>query len=89
MPPKGKGGAGKVLGGEVGGSGQKVVGGSVSPVGGELGGHKCVMCDETLPSKAELQNHFRLHANGQINLRGKATDAHKQVGLECTLPFVL
>ena len=88
MPPKRKGGAGKVSGGEVGGSGQ-TVGGSVSPVRGELGGHKCVMCDETLPSKAELQDHFRLHANGQINLRGKSTDALKQVRLKCTLPFVL
>lgn len=33
--------------------------------------HKCVMCEATLPSKNELQAHFRLHANGQIDRKGR------------------
>ena len=34
-------------------------------------GHKCVMCETSLGSKQELQDHFRLHANGTIDMKGK------------------
>jgi len=33
--------------------------------------HKCVMCEASLSSKAELQAHFRLHANGEIDMKGR------------------
>jgi len=33
--------------------------------------HKCVMCEANLSSKAELQAHFRLHANGEIDMKGR------------------
>ena len=36
-----------------------------------LSGHKCVMCELLLPTKPELQAHFRLHANGTIDMKGK------------------
>ena len=36
-----------------------------------LSGHKCVMCELLLPTKQELQAHFRLHANGTIDMKGK------------------
>jgi len=42
--------------------------------------HKCVMCEERLGSKEELQQHFRLHANGQIDMKGrKAVNAVKPI----------
>ena len=34
-------------------------------------GHKCVMCEARLASKEELQEHFRLHANSQIDMKGR------------------
>ena len=34
-------------------------------------GHKCVMCLTILDSKQELQDHFRLHANGTIDMKGR------------------
>ena len=34
-------------------------------------GHKCVMCEARLGSKEELQEHFRLHANSQIDMKGR------------------
>ena len=34
-------------------------------------GHKCVMCLTILGSKQELQDHFRLHANGTIDMKGR------------------
>ena len=41
-------------------------------------GHKCVMCEARLGSKEELQEHFRLHANSQIDMKGrKAVNAVK------------
>ena len=47
----------------------------VSPAGESGGGgggkHKCVMCELVLPSKSELQDHFRLHANGTIDMKGR------------------
>ena len=33
--------------------------------------HKCVMCEARLASKEELQEHFRLHANSQIDMKGR------------------
>jgi len=30
------------------------------------------MCEANLPSKAELQDHFRLHANGEIDMKGRS-----------------
>eukprot|EP00092_Neocalanus_flemingeri_P025796 GFUD01027962.1.p1 GENE.GFUD01027962.1~~GFUD01027962.1.p1 ORF type:complete len:397 (+),score=155.28 GFUD01027962.1:145-1335(+) len=43
-------------------------------VGGqELSIHKCVMCEASLGSKTELQAHFRLHANGEIDMKGRCT----------------
>jgi len=35
--------------------------------------HKCVMCDTELGTKEELQAHFRLHANGAIDMKGRCT----------------
>ena len=56
----------------------------------EPSSHKCVMCEANLGSKAELQAHFRLHANGEIDMKGRCTktlaatkpehkDSHSQV----------
>ena len=43
-------------------------------------GHKCVMCEARLASKEELQEHFRLHANSQIDMKGrKAVNAVKPI----------
>ncbi|KAG0725411.1 Histone-lysine N-methyltransferase PRDM9 [Chionoecetes opilio] len=39
--------------------------------------HKCVFCDHRFPSKAELQTHFRLHANGDIDIKGRPRVRHK------------
>lgn len=33
--------------------------------------HRCVMCETELATKQELQDHFRLHANGQIDMKGR------------------
>ena len=33
--------------------------------------HKCVMCEASMSSKQALQDHFRLHANGTIDMKGK------------------
>ena len=33
--------------------------------------HKCVMCEASMTSKQALQDHFRLHANGTIDMKGK------------------
>ncbi|KAK7080786.1 hypothetical protein SK128_008060 [Halocaridina rubra] len=33
--------------------------------------HKCVLCNQQLPSKEELQAHFRRHANQEIDIKGK------------------
>ena len=42
--------------------------------------HKCVMCEARLASKEELQEHFRLHANSQIDMKGrKAVNAVKPI----------
>jgi len=43
--------------------------------------HKCVMCEASLSSKAELQAHFRLHANGEIDMKGRCIKS-----LEATKP---
>ena len=54
----------------------------VSPTSGESGGesHKCVMCGLVLPSKSDLQDHFRLHANGTIDMKGRVKeDPNKKV----------
>ena len=32
--------------------------------------HKCVMCEKLMGSKQELQDHFRLHANMTIDMKG-------------------
>ena len=34
-------------------------------------GHKGVMCELALPTKSALQDHFRLHANGTIDMKGR------------------
>ena len=39
----------------------------------QLDGHKCVMCEMKMATKEELQEHFRLHANGQIDMKGRQT----------------
>ena len=39
----------------------------------KLDGHKCVMCEMRMATKEELQEHFRLHANGQIDMKGRQT----------------
>lgn len=36
------------------------------------GGHSCVLCNASLASKVELQDHFRLHANGTIDPKGRS-----------------
>ncbi|KAK8378608.1 hypothetical protein O3P69_011238 [Scylla paramamosain] len=50
--------------------------------------HKCVFCSQLFPSKAELQTHFRRHANGDIDIKGRPRVRHKaeddlDVGEEC------
>merc|ERR1719351_218533 len=44
---------------------------STPPSNNASSGHKCVMCETSLGSKQELQDHFRLHANGTIDMKGK------------------
>ncbi|XP_045116274.1 zinc finger protein 423-like isoform X2 [Portunus trituberculatus] len=39
--------------------------------------HKCVFCNQLFPSKAELQTHFRRHANGDIDIKGRPRVRHK------------
>lgn len=39
--------------------------------------HKCVFCGQRFPSKPELQTHFRLHANGEIDIKGRPKVRHK------------
>ena len=39
--------------------------------------HKCVMCEKVMESKQELQDHFRLHANGTIDMKGKVVTKPK------------
>lgn len=39
--------------------------------------HKCVFCSQLFPTKAELQTHFRRHANGDIDIKGRAKVRHK------------
>lgn len=34
--------------------------------------NSCVLCNASLASKAELQDHFRLHANGTIDTKGRS-----------------
>jgi len=34
--------------------------------------HSCVLCNAQLPSKGELQDHFRFHANGTIDTKGRS-----------------
>ena len=43
---------------------------SVAP-GGQQTVHKCVMCEGVMESKQALQDHFRLHANGTIDMKGR------------------
>ena len=38
---------------------------------GKSESHKCVMCEASMASKQALQDHFRLHANGTIDMKGK------------------
>ena len=46
----------------------------------QLDGHKCVMCEARLATKEELQEHFRLHANSKIDMKGrKAVNAVKPI----------
>merc|ERR1719347_2557186 len=33
--------------------------------------HKCVMCGAEMVSKPDLQEHFRRHANGEIDMKGR------------------
>ena len=54
----------------------------VAPAMGSEVKHKCVMCELVLPSKTDLQDHFRLHANGTIDMKGRARvreDSNKKV----------
>ncbi|XP_076054653.1 uncharacterized protein LOC143033282 [Oratosquilla oratoria] len=45
----------------------------MSTSGGQqpAGSHKCVLCNGVLPTKEQLQEHFRKHANGDIDMRGR------------------
>ncbi|KAK4315217.1 hypothetical protein Pmani_013545 [Petrolisthes manimaculis] len=33
--------------------------------------HKCVFCSQVFATKVDIQNHFRLHANGEIDIKGR------------------
>ncbi|XP_045581847.1 uncharacterized protein [Procambarus clarkii] len=43
----------------------------MSALGSSSSCHKCVFCNQQFFSKAELQNHFRRHANGEIDIKGQ------------------
>ena len=50
--------------------------------GGQQTVHKCVMCEGVMESKQALQDHFRLHANGTIDMKGRTRvreDSNKKV----------
>merc|ERR1712129_476797 len=44
-----------------------------------VNGHMCVMCEVKLATREELQEHFRLHANSQIDMKGKVVKHAKLV----------
>ncbi|EZA50500.1 hypothetical protein DMN91_010063 [Ooceraea biroi] len=46
--------------------------------------HNCVLCDAKLESKEALQEHFRKHANKQIDMRGQPVSS-KQTKTECDM----
>ena len=45
---------------------------------GKSESHKCVMCEASMASKQALQDHFRLHANGTIDMKGKYRDGEPE-----------
>lgn len=47
--------------------------------------HKCVLCSAKLDSKEALQEHFRKHANKEIDHRGKPTSAEPNADAKCDL----
>ena len=53
----------------------------------QLDGHKCVMCEMKMATKEELQEHFRLHANGQIDMKGRQTQKAVKPVLKQVVPI--
>ncbi|KAL2734822.1 zinc finger and BTB domain-containing protein 16-A-like [Vespula maculifrons] len=47
------------------------------------GQHKCVLCDSKLDSKEGLQEHFRKHANKEIDTRGRPVRNSKNADTKC------
>ncbi|XP_033221224.1 zinc finger protein 845-like [Belonocnema kinseyi] len=47
--------------------------------------HKCVLCSSKLESKEALQEHFRKHANKEIDHRGRSTAAEQNSDAKCDL----
>ncbi|XP_012224202.1 zinc finger protein 81-like [Linepithema humile] len=47
--------------------------------------HNCVLCDSKLESKEALQEHFRKHANKEIDARGKPVKNNKNADTQCDI----
>ncbi|KAH0944832.1 hypothetical protein HN011_008411 [Eciton burchellii] len=47
--------------------------------------HNCVLCDANLESKEALQEHFRKHANKQIDMRGQPVRNSKEIKTKCDM----
>lgn len=47
--------------------------------------HPCVLCDAKLESKEALQEHFRKHANKEIDMRGKPVRNSKAGDTQCDM----
>lgn len=44
---------------------------SMSTAGSSSGSHACVFCNQEFTCKTDLQTHFRRHANGEIDIKGR------------------
>ncbi|XP_071645321.1 zinc finger and BTB domain-containing protein 41 isoform X1 [Temnothorax longispinosus] len=49
------------------------------------GQHNCVLCDSKLDSKEALQEHFRKHANKEIDMRGLPMRSRTKVDTQCDI----
>ncbi|KAL6258702.1 hypothetical protein P5V15_010652 [Pogonomyrmex californicus] len=47
--------------------------------------HNCVLCESKLDSKEALQEHFRKHANKEIDMRGMPVRSRKSTATQCDI----
>ncbi|XP_063586300.1 uncharacterized protein LOC134763669 [Penaeus indicus] len=57
---------------------------SMSTPGSSSGSHTCVFCSQAFTCKTDLQTHFRRHANGEIDIKGRPKMQQKAEE-KCTL----